>query len=139
MAQLPWKPIRLQNLEQQIDQAFHELIAGQWGLSPPQSTWQPEIDIYETPDSYLVEADVPGVPLDEIRIEIEEHSLTISGSRRSKNVEQSAQGLRIERRKESFFRRFRLDHAIDPDGVERTNQEGTLILRLPKRKPEKLS
>ena len=68
MSQLPWKPIRLRNLEQQIDQAFDELIHGQWGLCPPSGNWQPEIDIFETPDFYLVEADVPGVDPDEIRL-----------------------------------------------------------------------
>ncbi len=137
MSQFPRKPIRLRNLEQQIDQAFDELIHGQWGLGAPTSPWQPDIDIYETPDSYFVEADVPGVLLDEIHVEVDEHSLTISGWRRSGCVEKSAQGVCIERRKGSFSRRFSLEHAVDPHHVERENQAGTLMLRIPKQKLKK--
>lgn len=139
MSQLPWKPIRLRNLEQQIDQAFDELIHGQWGLSSPTSTWQPDIDIYEMSDSYFIEADVPGVLPDEIHIEVDDHSLTISGKRRSGCVESSAQGVCIERRMGSFYRRFSLKHAVDPQGIERANQAGTLTLRIPKRKSNKQS
>jgi HSP20 family protein len=139
MSQLPWKPIRLRNLEQQIDQAFDELIHGQWGLCSPTSAWQPEIDIYEMPDSYFVEADVPGVLPEEIHVEVNEHSLTISGLRRSGCVEKSAQGVCIERRQGSFYRRFSLEHAVDSQQVIRENQAGTLTLRIPKRKPNKQS
>ncbi|KAA0139724.1 Hsp20/alpha crystallin family protein [Gimesia chilikensis] len=134
MSQLPWKPIRVRNIEQQIDQAFDDLLHGQWGICGPSGGWQPEIDIYETPDSYFVEADIPGVPTDEIHIEVTPHSLSISGWRQSGCVEKSAQGVCIERRKGSFFRRFPLEHAVDPHRVERENKAGTLTLRIPKQK-----
>ena len=134
MSQLPWKPIRLRNLEQQIDQAFDELIHGQWGLCPPSGNWQPEIDNFETPDFYLVEADVPGVDPDEIHVTVEEHSLTISGWRRSGCVEKSAQGICIERRQGSFLRRIPLEQPVDPYHVKRENQAGILRLQIPKQK-----
>jgi HSP20 family protein len=137
MSQLPWKPIRLRNFDQQIDQAFDELIHGPWGLSSSASQWQLEIDIYEPPDSYLVEADVPGVPPDQIHVEVENHSLTISGCRHSARMEQSAQSICLERRKGSFFRRFVLEQAVDPQRVERTIHEGTLTLKIPKQQPRK--
>ncbi|WP_417379142.1 Hsp20/alpha crystallin family protein [Gimesia sp.] len=134
MSHLPWKPIRLRNLEQEIDQAFDELIHGQWGLCPPSGNWQPEIDIFETLDYYLVEADVPGVDPDEIHVTVDPHSLTISGWRRSGCVEHSAQGVCIERRQGSFVRRIPLDQAIDPSHVKRENQAGILRLKIPKQK-----
>lgn len=134
MSHLPWKPIRLRNLEQQIDQAFDELIHGQWGLTGPSGVWQPDIDIYETTDNYFVEADVPGVPPEEIHVEVDQHSLSISGTRHTGCVEKSAQGVCIERRKGSFYRRFSLDQAVDPHHVKREAQSGTLILRIPKQK-----
>ena len=138
MSELPWKLIRLRNLEQQIDQAFDELIHRPWGLGSSASPWQPEIDIFETPDAYLVEADVPGVPPDEIRVEVDRHSLTISGCRRSARVEQSAQGICLERRKGSFSRRFALEQAVEPDQVEKSIHEGILTIRIPKQQPGKL-
>lgn len=133
MSKFPWKPIRLPgNLEQQIDQAFDELIHRQWGMGP-RASWQPDIDVYETADAYLVEADVPGVTPEDIQVHVEEHSLTISGSRRSDIVEQSAHSVRVERRKGEFSRRFYLEHAVDPSNVQRTHTEGTLHLVIPKR------
>jgi HSP20 family protein len=135
MSQYPWKPLRLSNLEQQIDQAFDKLIHGIWKSSPPSGAWQPEIDVYETDDSYLVEADVPGVPPQDIRVEVDEHGLTISGWRHSSRIARSAQGVRIERQKGGFSRAFFLEHAVDPQRVERTHEEGTLVLRISKRTP----
>jgi HSP20 family protein len=128
----PFKSLPIRNLEQQIDQAFDELIHGKWGLTSRSIVWEPAIDVYETPQDYLVEADVPGVAPDDIQVRIEDQWLTISGERRSSQVEQSAHGVRIERRKGSFFRRFYLEHPVDPQCVERTDQEGTLLLRIPK-------
>jgi HSP20 family protein len=138
MSEFPWKLIRLRNLEQQIDQAFDELIHRPWGLDSSASPWQPEIDIYDMPECYLVEADVPGVPPDEIRVEVDRHSLTISGCRRSARVEQSAQGICLERRKGSFYRHFTLEQAVDSEQVETTIHEGILTIRIPKQPPGKL-
>lgn len=133
MAPVPWRPFRLGNLDEQIDRAFDELIHGKWGLSPPSGEWQPEIDVYETDDAYLVEADVPGVALQDIHVDVAEHWLTISGSRRTDTIAQSAQGVWIERRKGSFLRRCYLQHAVDPRKVQRTHHEGTLHLVIFKR------
>lgn len=137
MSQFPWKPIRIGDLDRELDQAFDEFIHIPWGLSPSAPAWQPEIDLYETADSYVVEADLPGVRAEEVSIHVEKHAIIISGTRHSARVEESAQGIRLERRKGSFFRRFALEHAVDPGRVERTIQEGTLTLRLSKQNPAK--
>lgn len=137
MSQFPWKPIRIGDLDRELDQAFDEFIHIPWGLNPSPPAWQPEIDLYETEDRYVVEADLPGVRAEEVSIHVEEHALIISGTRHSTRMEQSAQGLRLERRMGSFFRRFPLEHAVDPERVEHTFQEGTLTLRIPKTKSAK--
>lgn len=137
MSQFPWKPLRLiGNLEQQIDQAFEELIHHKLGMSSPSATWQPDIDLYETPEAYLVHADIPGVLPADIRVEVIDHWLTISGSRGSSTIENSAQGVRIERRTGNFSRRFFLERAVDPTRIQREDREGTLQLRLPKCNPQ---
>lgn len=135
MSQFPWKPIRLPaSLDQQIELTFDELIHRQWGPRSPAAAWQPEIDVYETDDAYVVEADVPGVEPEEIHVDVDEHSLTISGARQGHVVEKSAHTVRVERHKGQFSRRFQLTHAVDPDRLQRTHKEGTLHLVLPKRR-----
>lgn len=134
MADLPWKPLRLRNLDQQIDQAFDELVRAKWGLGSSPPVWQPDIDLYETDDCYLIEADVPGVLPEDIHVAVNDNGVTISGSRHSGTIEQSAQGLRIERRKGSFSRRFVFPRPVDATQVQRVHHEGTLQLTIPKRK-----
>jgi HSP20 family protein len=134
MSQFPWKPLRLiRNVEQEIDRAFDELIVRPWGPGAA-ADWQPDIDLYETPELYLIEADVPGAAPESIHVSVDEHAVTISGSRASGTVERSARGVKVERRKGSFSRRFHLEHAVDTDLVEREHREGTLLLKIPKRK-----
>lgn len=134
MSHFPWKPIRLfEDVEQQIDRAFDDLIHRQWGLPSRAAAWQPDIDVYETAEAYLVEADVPGVPPENIRVDVDEHSITISGARQSHSLEQTAHSVRVERRKGHFSRRFHLKHAVDPGRIQRTHEEGTLHLTIPKR------
>lgn len=135
MVEFHWKPLRLLgNVDEQIDQAFDKLIHHPWGLSASAPVWQPDIDIYETADAYLVEVDVPGVSLDKIKVDVNDHWLKISGTRQSAGLSKSAQGVRIERRTGSFSRQFYLESAIDPSQVQREHQEGTLRLKLTKRK-----
>ena len=47
------------DLETQIDALFSELVEQPWGKPPAQRVWEPEIDPYETPDSYLIAVDLP--------------------------------------------------------------------------------
>ena len=133
MPQFPWKPLRLGlDLDRQIDDAFRKLIHGQWGVTSD-SGWQPEIDLFETEDAYIVEADVPGLASKDLRVDVNEHSITISGARESTGVERSAHGLRVERRTGSFSRQFQLRTAVDPTDVEHVCAEGLHRIRVKKR------
>ena len=134
MPGLPWKPLRIRfDLERQIDDAFRQLIHSHWGLLTPVKAWQPEIDVYETDDAYIVEADVPGVAHGDLRIEIDDHWVRISGARDTTGIERCAQGLKFERRHGAFSRRLYLSDAIDPDKVEHTCTEGLHRVELKKR------
>lgn len=133
MSNLPWKPLRIEfDVDRQIDDLFQRVIHSQWGSGALANTWQPEIDVYETRDEYLVEADVPGVTSDELQIEITDHWLTISGSRECTGIVQSAQKVRLERRHGSFSRRFYLNHAVDLNHVDHACAEGLHRIRLRK-------
>lgn len=136
MAKLPWKPLRIQfNLDRQIDEAFDQLIRSPWGLADPLPAWRPEIDVYETDDAYVLEADVPGVTCEGLCIEVATHWVTLSGSRRSTEMERSAQGLKLERRQGSFSRRIYLNAPVDCDQFEHVCTNGLHRIRLNKRPP----
>jgi HSP20 family protein len=97
----------------------------------PGAYFQPNVDIYETPEELIVLADMPGVVPDEVDVNLEGDQLTIEG--RVKPDDYS--GLRplyVEYGLGGFYRRFTLGEAIDRDGIKARLRDGVLDLRLPK-------
>jgi HSP20 family protein len=99
-----WNPIRLRpdqlpllRLDEQIDKAFDALLSAPWlGVS---AGWTPQIDVFETTDAFLVEADLPGVTLENLQVRVDGDEVTICGTRSETRREESSQGVvRIERR-----------------------------------------
>lgn len=134
MSQHPLRPLRLLvDLDQEIERAFSTLIHAPWGRPEVSGSWQPAIDLFETDDAYLIEADLPGVSRDDIKLRVEERRVVLQGHRRSVRVSQSERGLRIERAQGEFERAMTLDHAVDSNRVEVTCDQGILHVRLPKR------
>ncbi len=134
MSEYPLKPLRVCfDLDRHIDSVFQDLILRPWGFAEQSTLWQPDIDLYDTDGEYVVEADLPGVSSENVRVNIEPHAVTISGSREATAVGRTAQGLRIERRQGEFSRRFHLDTAVDPKTVEHDCVEGLHRIRLRKR------
>jgi HSP20 family protein len=131
-----WKPLPLSlNLEERIESMFAELIHEPWRSTALDQIWQPAIDIYETDDAYIVEADLPGVSPENIHVEIAGQWVTISGKRDSATLVPSARGLRLERSRGRFVRKFYLNEPIDLQAVESRHTDGIYQLRLPKQRP----
>jgi len=98
-------------------------------------TWQPEVDIYEDDDSYVISAEVPGVDTKDIKINLENSTLTISGERKlDKNTKEENYRM-MGRYYGSFARRFHVPTIIDREKVDASMDKGILMVTLPK-KPE---
>ena len=94
--------------------------------------WQPPIDIEETPESYRVHVELPGMRLEDIKITLEDNRLTIQGEK-SRTVEQKdATYHRLERVYGTFERSFSLTHAVNPEKIEATYRDGVLEVTVPK-------
>jgi HSP20 family protein len=90
------------------------------------------VDVYENDESYIIEADVPGLSRDDIDITVENGVLTIAGAR---HVEESKDGENYfvtERRMGKFSRAFRLDSRICEDGVNAQLKDGVLTVTVAK-------
>jgi HSP20 family protein len=90
----------------------------------------PEVNIFETGDGYVLEAELPGVNKDGLEITLEENELTIVGRRAPENT--AGKALFRERRTADFRRAFELDPAIDPARISAQLDQGVLTLTLPK-------
>lgn len=100
----------------------------------------PEVNIFETPDGYVLEAEMPGVSKDGLEITLEGNELTILGHRQAEAV--NGQPLFRERQWADFRRVFELDPAIDTSKVSAKIDQGVLTLTLPKServKPRKIT
>ena len=97
-----------------------------------EESWSPLVDIFEMPDSFVLLAELPGVPKEMINVEVRGETLTISGER--PGVEQSAEGslYRSERRYGAFSRTFNLPVNVHSESVAARVVDGVLTVTIPK-------
>jgi len=92
--------------------------------------WEPPVDLVETEDGYIVVAEIPGMSRDDIKINIQNGALYLSGEKKSLHPEQSL--LKSECYYGRFRRRLTLPGEIDRDKVSAKYQNGVLQITLPK-------
>jgi HSP20 family protein len=89
----------------------------------------PPVDIYETPESLVVIADVPGIDPVHLEVRVDKNILTLRGQ----TQDQMPGDLRSrEYTLVSFFRQFELGEQIDQDGIRAELKQGVLTLTLAK-------
>jgi len=91
----------------------------------------PDVNIYETKDGYLLEAEMPGVSKEGLEITLEGTELTITG-RRSDQAPNDADILFAESRPLNYRRVFELDPTVDTAKINAKIEQGVLVLTLPK-------
>jgi len=99
----------------------------------------PEVNIFETKDGYVLEAEMPGVGKDGLEITLDNNEITITGRRAAETV--TGQPVFRERRLADYRRVFELDPAIDTARIAARLEQGVLTLTLPKServKPRKI-
>ena len=107
---------------------------------PAQNYVSPEVNIVETRDGYVLEAEMPGVSKEGLEITLEGNEITIVGHRSNEVV--SGTPLFRERALADYRRVFELDPAIDTARIAAKMDQGVLSLTLPKServKPRKIA
>ncbi len=144
MAVVKWDPFRdLISIQDRMNKLFEQTLTrsrGEEGVSP--TTWTPAVDIYETADTIVMKAELPGVAREDIQIQIDGNALTLRGERRFAKDVQEESYLRIERAYGSFHRSFTLPAGVQSDKVRALFRDGVLELSLPKveeAKPKKIA
>lgn len=108
--------------------------AGLPAVRQPSRHLIPAADIYETPDEWVVLADLPGVSKEDVDVRVADGVLTIEGSIGETPVQDA---LYTEYRLRRFFRQFRLGEEVDPDRIAAELKNGVLTVHLPKIEPLK--
>jgi len=97
----------------------------------PGAVFRPDIDILESPDGYVVYADLPGVDDKSIDVRLDRGTLTLD-ARLATLPETGWSPIHTEYRVGSYHREFRISEDIDTSGVSAKMQNGVLELVLPK-------
>jgi len=144
MAIVRWEPFReLSTLQNEMNRLFNTVFdapaPGNGGSTLRR--WMPAMDLVETDDHFVLRADLPGVSEDDVKIEFEDGTLTVSGERRAEHESKDEGYYRVERAFGSFSRSLTLPQGIDPAAVGASFDRGVLEVRIPKpeqRKPRRI-
>src|ERR671922_3044210 len=79
--------------------------------------WVPAMDLVETDDHFVLRADLPGLGEDDVKIEFEDGTLTVSGERKAEHESKNEGYYRVERAFGSFSRSLTLPQGVDPEAV----------------------
>jgi HSP20 family protein len=90
-----------------------------------------KLDVVETPDAFVVKAELPGIAKDKIDVNVEDRNVTIGAEFRAE-VDANGKALWQERSVGKISRAIRLPEAVDANAAQATHVDGVLQLTLPK-------
>jgi HSP20 family protein len=140
-----WEPLRefstLQNEMNRLFDTVFDTPPSNGGGGGPMRRWMPAMDLVESGDHFVLRADLPGVSEEDVKIELEDTTLTISGERTAQHESRDEGYYRLERAFGEFSRTLQLPKGIDPEAVSASFDRGVLEVRIPKpeeRKPRRI-
>ena len=95
--------------------------------------WTPRVDINETEKNVTIEAELPGIEKKDVKVEVKDNLLTISGERQQEKKTENRENCCVERHYGKFERSFNLGDTVNADKVEAAFKNGILTLNLPKK------
>ncbi len=127
----------LRRLSDEMERFFHLGGLGDFRFPRPwrdfdvMSAWGPDVDVSERKGQLVIRADLPGVNKDDLKVEVTDSDLTISGERTSEETEEKEGFYRKERSYGSFQRTLRLPEGAKTDGVNASYKDGVLEVTIP--------
>ena len=136
-----WDPFNdLVKLQERMNRLFEDSMrrsGAEGGEGLATGAWTPSVDIFETADSVVLVADLPGVELKDIELRVESNTLTLRGERRMKTDVRQENYHRIERSYGGFSRAFSIPATVDEEKIRADYKEGVLKIALPKKEQAK--
>jgi HSP20 family protein len=137
-----WEPLReLGSLQNEMNRLFNTVFDTPQPGGSTMRRWMPAMDLVETDDNFVLRADLPGLSEEDLKIELEDGTLTVSGERKAEHESENEGYYRVERAFGSFSRSLTLPQGIDPEAVTASFDRGVLEIRVPKpeeRKPRRI-
>ncbi len=121
----------LRRLNNMLDEMFSPWTGTERGGTIT-SAWFPPCDVFEDAEKLKIVMEIPGVKSEDVKLSLENNTLTIRGEKRQEAEEKSDRVHRYERSYGSFERSFVLPSTVDADRIEARCDNGVLTIELPK-------
>ena len=132
----------LSNFQNSLNDLFNDFFRRPFGLNtfsenfPAQSSFLPELDISDTEKELRISADIPGMKAEDIDIQLDGATLTISGDKTTEKEDKGKHFYRQERSHGSFLRSIPLPEEVEEDQISASYKQGVLNIILPKTSPK---
>ena len=127
-----WEPFaELAELRSRFDRLFDDWLDGH------ERAWTPAIDVVRENDHLVLRADLPGIKPEEVKLEVEDDILTVSGEHRESKEEKDEHYVRRERRYGSFSLSLALPVGVDAKEIKAKTHDGVVEVTIPLRKEVK--
>ncbi|BBN58412.1 Hsp20/alpha crystallin family protein [Hydrogenovibrio marinus] len=118
----------LRDLEKRFQSFYPEAMAKDSGTVE----FSPSVNTREGEYAYHIEVDLPGVKKEDIKVEVNNGQLTISGERKTKMETKKDDYYRMESQYGKFIRTFNLSDQVDAENITANCEDGVLEVVLPK-------
>lgn len=95
------------------------------------AAWNPQIDVFEKDNRLVTKVDLPGLKKEDVKVEVTDGQLAISGERKSETEEKKDDFYRCEREYGSFYRAVPLPEGVKLDDVKASFADGVLEVSVP--------
>jgi HSP20 family protein len=134
----------MRRFSEEMDRLFEDFGFGRGWLAPSfgrdffpagfgdfgQSVWSPQVEVFERGGQLVVRADLPGLTKDDVKVEVTDKAINISGERKSEHEEKGEGFYRSERSYGSFYRSIPLPEGVNADDANATFRNGVLEITM---------
>ena len=124
----PW--LEVEDMSNRLQRLFGEPSNGEASRRSP---WSPTVNVEETSEELLFTAELPGMSIDDIAIEVENNVLSLSGEKKEEKEESEDRRYHLwERKYGSFKRTFTLPRTVKTEKITAHMKDGVLFIQVPK-------
>jgi len=125
-----------------IAEEFRDELSRLWGQRPllaPRSLahltegeWAPRMDVFQKNGNLVIKAEVPGMKKEDIKVEMDNGDLVVSGERKSESEVREEDYYRVERAFGSFYRRLTIPFDVKTEQIKANYKDGVLEIEIPR-------
>jgi len=121
----------MRRMQEELNRAFSPSGSGSSSAGAGSGLWVPPIEIAYRDGNFVVSAELPGIPDENVTVEIDDDAIVIQGERQIEHTETKGGMTRTERRYGEFYRAIPLPDGADPEKARAEFKNGVLQITVP--------